>query len=144
MPNTSQNKLLIGHQDQADKPIYLLANGSVECGRYCYNGRHQQKFKQYYREIVDTDIARPKNGTVDVSDVAYWDAIDVYDRYVCQKWVKSVSAGKLKRFADETYVRIRLKDIETEFKHATRARWLREFRARSGDPSRPNNVWEIF
>jgi len=68
----------IGHNNQANKPIFLFANGCVECGRYRYNGRYKEKFKRYFDEILELANSKPKQDIVDVSQVRYWDAISIY------------------------------------------------------------------
>jgi len=75
-------KIKIGHQDQADKPIYLLPTGAIQCGRFRYEGRYKKKFKAIYDRIACLAHGTPKNRMLDVSQAKYWDALRIYHEYV--------------------------------------------------------------
>ena len=65
----------IGHQEQANKPIFLLPSGAVECGNFKYDGRYKDNFKAIYKKILDLAYSKPRDGVVDVSNYKYWNAI---------------------------------------------------------------------
>ena len=135
----------VGHQEQADKPIYLLATGAIQCGRFRYEGRYKKKFKAIHERILSLAPCKPRDGVIDVSQYHYWDAIRIYHDHVVTKWLKSVSAKKIERFANETEIVILLEDIRAEFKRAIGLKWQREFKkAGPNDPSRPCQAWQIL
>jgi hypothetical protein len=135
----------VGHQEQAAKPIYLLPNGAIQCGIFLYEGRYKKKFKAIYERILSLAPCKPRGGVIDVSQHHYWDAIRIYHEYVVVKWVKSVSAKQIERFANETEVFIMLEDIRTEFKRAVGLKWQKEFKKASpNDPNRPRQAWQIL
>jgi hypothetical protein len=135
----------VGHQKQADKPIYLLPTGAIQCGRFLYEGRYKKKFKAVYERILSLAPCKPRDGVIDVSQYHYWDAIRIYHEYVVVKWVKSVSAKQIEQFANETEVFRMLEDIRTEFKRAVGLKWQKEFKkANPNDPNRPRQAWQIL
>jgi hypothetical protein len=133
-------KIKIAHQGQADKPIYLLANGSVECGKFKYAGRYKEEFKLIFLKIYDL-----VPGEQDVSNYKYWDAIKIYDNFVVANWLESVDAEQIEKFAIETEIRIMLERIRAEFKLALGARWKRIFKnSDPNDPETPKQAWQIL
>jgi hypothetical protein len=138
-------RIKIGHQEQADKSIYLLPTGAIQCGRFRYEGRYKKDFQAIYDRILSLSSAKPQDGVVDVSCCHYWDAIRIYHDHIVAKRLKSVSAKQIKRFANETEVAIMLADIRAEFKRAVGLRWRREFkRADPDDPKTPRQAWQIL
>lgn len=138
-------KIKIGHQRQADKPIYLLPSGAIECGRFRYDGRYKKKFKSIYGMISDLAPTKPKNGVLDVSQYKYWDAVSIYQDYIVANWCKSVSAGRIEKFANESKIMLMIKDINCEFKRAVGMKWKREFK--KSDPNSintPRQAWQIL
>lgn len=73
-------KIKVGYERQADKPIYLLADGSIECGRFRYEGRYKKRFKEFYNRIYSLAYKKSKNGVIDVSNAKYWDAAQIRER----------------------------------------------------------------
>lgn len=135
----------IGYQNQADKAIFLHKNGSFECGNLKYQGRYIIKFQNYYSEILGLASTKPKKGVLDVSQVRYWDAISIYDDYVVVRWVASVSAKKLEKFANETSIKIMLSDIELEFRRYCHLRWKNIFKNSDlNDINTPKDPWQIL
>jgi hypothetical protein len=83
-------KIKIAHQQQANKPIFLLRTGAIECGNFQYDGRYKEKFKFLFEKIAGLAHTKPIDGVLDVSLYKYWDAIRIYDDYVLAKWLKSI------------------------------------------------------
>lgn len=135
----------VGHQQQADKPIYLLSNGIIECGKFRYDGRYKKKFKTIHDRILNLAIGKPRDGVLDVSHYQYWDAIRIYHDYVAAKWIKTVSAKRIERFAIETEVFLLLEGVREEFKRAVGLRWKKDFKkADLDDPNTPRQGWQIL
>lgn len=145
MPTQPQISIKIGQQEQANKPIYLHANGSLSCGNFQYKGRYKDRFKRYYREVLELEDNRPRNGILDVSNAAYWDALWIYEHYMVEKWQASVSAGRMRKLAAETKISLIILEIQPEFKRALGLRWHSVFmNMDSNDPNRPRQAWQII
>ena len=138
-------KIKVGHQQQADKPIYLLHNGTLVCGSFEYKGRYKKRFTQIYEHIVSLNVGKVRNGVLDVSHFQYWNAIRIYHEYVAVKWIKTVSAVRLEEFASETEVFLLLEEVREEFKRAVGLKW-KKVRKNSGpsDPKWPSKGWQIL
>ncbi len=138
-------KIKLGQQKQADKPIYLLSTGVIECGKFRYKGRHQKKLKAIFDRIYSLAHTKSKGAVLDVSDYKYWDAPRIYDEYVIARWCKSVSAVRLERFARETRIVLMLAAVQREFKRAVALRWKREFeKSDPNDENTPRQAWQIL
>jgi hypothetical protein len=138
-------KIKIAHQQQANKPIYLLRTGAIECGNFRYDGRYKKKFKLLFERIAGLAHTKPRDGVLDVSLYKYWDAIRIYDDYILAKWLKSISASKIIQFAAEAQVVLLLEDIKDEFKRAVGLKWKRIFQ--KSDPNNantPKQAWQIL
>lgn len=133
----------IGHQDQANKSIFLTKNGAVICGNFKYNGRYGNKFKEYYGKILELANNKPRKGVLDVSGVVTWDARLIHDNYIVPRWQRSVSAEKIRKFANESEIKDMIEDIKPEFKRSLRAKWLKIFE-RSGSENKPKEAWQIL
>ncbi|MEW5948299.1 MAG: hypothetical protein AB1711_02660 [Thermodesulfobacteriota bacterium] len=141
----SNTRIKIGHQEQADKDIYLLHTGAILCGRFRYEGRFKKQFREVYRRIVDLAHGRPSDGVLDISMYQHWDAISIYNEYIAANWKKSVSAQRMLRFANETEVGLLLNPIKAEFKRAVGLRWKRQFQKSDPlDPNTPKMAWQIL
>lgn len=138
-------RIKVGHQQQADKPIYLLPTGAIQCGRFQYKGRYKKKFKALHQRIISLAHNKPKDGIVDVSQCKYWDAIRIYHDHVVARWIKTVSAKRIERFANDTEVFMLLEDIWEEFNRAVSLKWRKEFKKASlNDPDTPKQAWQIL
>lgn len=138
-------RIKVAHQRQADKPIYLLPTGAIECGRFRYNGRYKKKFKAFFSRISALAHTRPKDGVLDVSQYKHWDAIGIFQDYVVANWFQSVSAGRLERFAIETEIVLILEGVKCEFKRALFLKWKKVFK--NSDPNNmntPRKAWQIL
>lgn len=138
-------RIKIAQQQQANKPIYLLPTGAIECGNFRYGGRYKKRFKLLFEEITGLAYTKPKDGVLDVSQYKFWDAIQIYDDYIVAKWIKSISAKKVEQLAVETQVVLLLEDIKLEFKRAVGLKWQRMFR--KSDPNNadtPKQAWQIL
>lgn len=138
-------RIKVAHQMQADKPIYLLPTGTIECGRFRYNGRYKKKFKAIFSRISSLAHTRTKDGVLDVSQYKYWDAIGIFQDYVVANWFQSVSAGRLERFAIETEIVLILEGVKCEFKRALGLKWKKVFK--NSDPNNmntPRKAWQIL
>ena len=139
------SKIKIGHQEQANKPIFLLSTGAIVCGNFSYNGRFKKKFKQYYDRIYDLSKIKKGEKEIDVSGCRYWNAIGIYHNYVVEQWVSTVSARRLEKFANETEISIMVNDIIHEFKRALVLRWRKIFKnSDPNDPNTPRKAWQII
>lgn len=135
----------IGHQDQANKPIYLLANGVIQCGRFEYRGRFKKKFKTEYTRIIDISYDHPKDGILDVSEYRYWDAISIYEDYVLTRFLTSISASRIEKFAAESAIVKLLDCVKEEFIRAVGLKWSRIFkRSDPLNPDTPKKAWQIL
>ena len=138
-------RIKVGHQEQADEPIYLLHTGAILCGRFRYEGRYKREFKAVHERILSLAGVGPRDGIIDVSHCQYWNAIRIYQDHVVTKWLKAVSAERIERFAAETEVYILLEDVRAEFKRAVGLRWKKQFmKADLDDPNTPREAWQIL
>ena len=74
--------IIISHQPQANKPVYLYHTGVVECGSFKYSGRYKKRFKKIYGRILSLGVKKPRDGIVDVSHCEYWNATRIWYDYV--------------------------------------------------------------
>ena len=105
-----KNRIKIGHQEQADLPIYLYKNGKLVCGKYEYYGKYIKKFSRVYEVIYD--LVRPESSVsgIDVSMFKPWNAIEIYEEYIAKPWNKSIGAKSLERLSIETQVPVQKTD----------------------------------
>ncbi len=138
-------KIKIAHQKQADKPIFLLSTGSIECGKFIYKGRYKKNFKSLFKRILDLAYTKPKNNILDVSTYRYWNALDIYDSYIVKNWQKTITAEKIHKFANETEIYILLENPRHEFKQAVSLKWKKIFKQLDpNNKNTPKNAWEII
>lgn len=138
-------KIKVGQQRQANKPIYLLHTGAVECGRFRYEGRYKKRFMAIFNKICELAHTKPKDGVLDISGYKNWDAVNIYQDYVVAHWCKSVSAVRLEKFACETEIVSMLGEIKNEFKRAVGLKWAKEFRkCDPNDENTPRQGWQIL
>lgn len=137
-------RIKIAYQQQANKPIYLLSTGTIECGNFKYNGRYKDEFKALFARISDLVHDKQESDEYDVSEYKHWNAINIYD-YIVQHWSKSVSAEQVEKFANETEVVMILEKIRHEFIRALGLKWKRIFRKSDPrDPKTPTQAWQIL
>ncbi len=135
----------IAYQQQANKPIYLLATGAIECGDFKYTGRYKDEFKSFFVRICDLVHDKHKVDECDVSEYKYWNAINIYNDYIVAHWRESISAEQIERFANETEVVMMLEKIRHEFTRAVELKWRRIFRKSDpNDPRTPTQAWQIL
>jgi hypothetical protein len=137
-------KIKIEHQPQADKPIYLLHNGSVVCGKFHYQGSQKKKFQELYSYILDRAYKAPVRDILDVSKSKFWDAPMICDKIIDPKAQATISARKIYKLACETESRLAIAQIIPVFKDAVRLKWQKIFRKAPGDKATPKNPWEIL
>ena len=138
-------KIKIGHQPQANKPIFLLHNGNIVCGKFIYKGRFVQEFKEHYGTILGYAYKTSKNGILDVSDAVYWDAPAIYDKYIVPHWQSTITAKKIERFANETEIKKITESMKPEFQRGLRSKWKKIFMAADkDDPNLARDPWEIL
>lgn len=138
-------QIKIGQQNQANKPIFLLSNGSIVCGNFRYKGRYMTKFKKYYNEILEHTASKPKGEALDVSTSKYWDARSIYDYYIVPRWQRVITVEKILKFANETSIKEIIEDIKPEFSRAVSSKWKKIFkRSDPNDINTPKQAWEIF
>jgi hypothetical protein len=138
-------KIKIGHQTQANKPIFLLHNGHIVCGKFIYKGRFIKTFANYYRTILEHTDKKNKQTLLDVSAVRYWDAITIYDHYLIPRWQRGITTKKIENFARESKIYKIIEEMKPEFKHALRQKWKKIFmKWDKNDPNLPRNPWEII
>jgi len=138
-------RIKIAYQQQANKPIYLLATGVIECGNFKYRGRYKDEFKSFFVRICD--LVHDKHGIdeYDVSEYKYWNAINLYNDYIAAHWHESISAEQVEKFANETEVVMILEKIKSEFKRAVGLKWKRIFKKSDpNDPRTPTQAWQIL
>ena len=137
-------KIKIEHQPQANKPVYLLHNGSVVCGAFQYQGNQKKKFQEFYIFILERTYTSPARHILDVSKSKLWDAITICDEIIDRTAQSRISARKMYKLACETEIRITIETIRPVFMHAVRLKWQKIFRKSPGDSSTPKNPWEIL
>jgi hypothetical protein len=138
-------KIKIAHQQQADKPIFLLRTGTIECGHFRYDGRSKKTFRLLFERITELAATIPKDGVLDVSQYKHRDAIQIYEEFILAKWVKSISARKLEQLAAEAQVALLVEDIKHEFKRAVALKWKRIFqKSDPNNPDTPKQAWQIL
>lgn len=138
-------RIKIAYQQQANKPIYLLATGVIECGNFKYSGRYKNEFKSLFVRICD--LVHDKHGIdeYDVSEYKYWDAINIYNDCIVVHWHESISAEQVKKFANETEIVMILEKIKCEFKRLMGLRWKRIFKKSDpNDPRTPTQAWQTL
>lgn len=138
-------RIKISYQQQANKPIYLLATGVIECGNFKYSGRCKDEFKSFFVRICDLVHDRHGIDEYDVSEYQYWNAIKIYNDYIVVHWHESISAKQVQKFANETEVVMIIEKIKCEFKRAVGLRWKRIFKKSDpNDPRTPTQAWQIL
>lgn len=137
-------KIKIEHQRQANKPIYLLHNGSIVCGEFQYEGSQKKKFQEFYSYILERAYKAPAGEILDVSQSRFWDAPTICDEIIDLKAQATITARKIYKLACETEIRIKIEQIRPVFKDAVQLKWQKIFRKAPGDKSTPKNPWEIL
>src|SRR5271163_1589115 len=132
-------KIKIGHQRQANKPIYLLHNGSIVCGKFQYQGSQKKKFQECYSYILERAYKAPARDILDVSQSRFWDAPTICDEIIDRKAQATISARKIYKLACETEIRLAIAQIMPVFKDAVRLKWQKIFRKNPGDKATPKN-----
>jgi hypothetical protein len=137
-------KIKIEYQRQANKPIYLLHNGSIICGAFQYNGSKKKELRAAYSYILDRAYKAPNGNILDVSKSKFWDAPTICDEIIDRKIQATISARKIYKLACETEVRLAIAQIIQVFKDAVHLKWQKVFRKAPGDKTTPKNSWEIL
>jgi hypothetical protein len=138
-------RIKIGHQAQAEEPIYLFQSGKIVCGNYQYEGKMKKQFQGIFRTICELVEHKTTSDVLDVSSYRYWNTMSVYEEHIVLKLRKSIGATSLEKLAIETEVFLMLETVREEFKRAVSAKWRRIFkRADLDDPSTPTQGWHIF
>jgi len=138
-------KIKIGHQNQANKPIYLTQAGKIICGKFSYSGKYKSSLKEIYRSIKDLAYSKPKGEVLDVTNYKYWTAANIYDDYLVPKWQRTITVEKMEKFASETVIREMIAKIIPIFRKSLRAKWKRIFKKLDPtDEQTPKNPWEIL
>ena len=138
-------RIKIGHQAQADEPIYLFQSGKIVCGNYQYEGKMKKQFQGIFRTICELVEHKTTSDVLDVSFYKYWNAMSIYEEHIALKWKKSIGARSLEKLAIETEVFLLLETVKEEFRQAVSAKWRRVFkRADSNDPSTSTQSWHLF
>jgi hypothetical protein len=137
-------RLKIKIEHQANKPIYLLHNGSIVCGEFQYEGSQKKKFQEFYSYILERAYKAPAGDTLDVSQSRFWDAPTICDEIIDRKAQATISVRKIYKLACETEIRIKIERIRPVFKDAVQLKWQKIFRKAPGDKSTPKNPWEIL
>jgi hypothetical protein len=137
-------KIKIEHQRQANKPIYLLHNGSIVCGAFQYEGNQKKRFQEFYSYILERAYKAPAGDILDVSQSRFWDAQAICDEIIDRNAQSTISAGKIYKLACETEIRIKIEQVRPVFMDAVRLKWQKIFRKAAGDKSTPKNPWQIL
>jgi hypothetical protein len=137
-------KIKIEHQRQANKPIYLLHNGSIVCGAFQYHGSKKKEFQEAYSFILHRAYKAPNGNILDVSKSKIWDAPTICDEIIDRKIQATISARKLYKLACETEIREMIQQIRPIFMDAVRLKWKKIFLKAPGDKATPKNPWEIL
>jgi hypothetical protein len=138
-------RIKIGHQTQADEPIYLFQSGKIVCGNYQYDGKMKQQFQGIFRTICELVEHKTARDVLDVSSYRYWNAMTIYEERIAFKWRKSIGARPLEKLAIETKIFLMLEPVREEFNRAVSAKWKRIFKSSDiNDPSTPTQGWHLF
>ena len=116
-------RIKIGNQQQAKKPIYLNKTGMIVCGNFTYKGRFKDRFKSYFYKIID--LVNCNVDEIDVSNCEYWDAIRIYEEYICVEFLECVKSEQMEKFANESEIFSLIDEMRNEFKIAVTKRWKR-------------------
>ncbi len=127
-----QRKLLISIQPQARKPIYLLEDGDLVCGRFRYNGRYKKPFSEKFTRIVSI-LNDYESEIIDVCGFKYWTAVEVYNEFIVSKWQCSISAQELEQLAKETLIISIINDIKDEFHRSINLKLRKAFNKLNDD-----------
>jgi hypothetical protein len=140
-----KNRIKIGHQEQADLPIYLYKNGKLVCGKYEYSGKYIKEFSRVYEVISDLVRQESSVGSIDVSMFKPWNAIEIYEEYIAKPLKKSIGAKSLERLSIETQVYLVLVPVREVFKTDVHAKWKKKFtKSDINDPNIPRKGWHLF
>jgi hypothetical protein len=137
-------KIKIYHQPQANKPVFLLQNGSIICGTFTYQGNQTKAFRQIYTDILERAYKKPTGNVLDISKSRVWYATTIQDELIDPKARGSISARKIYKLACETEIKWAIDLIIPIFAKAVHSRWQKIFRQAPTDPSTPKIPWQIL
>ncbi len=110
----------------AGRDVLLYANGTVECGRVCYRGKHTREFQDIY-SFIDDHLHRYRISKRDVSGPRILSIEDLADDMV-EKWQATITVSRVQRLAAEVRVRRLVTDhIFPVFMDYVNGKWRREF-----------------
>lgn len=101
MTPTNDSPIKIAHA--AGKPVFLHANGNVECGRVIYGGKYTREFKDIHH-LIDDHLRRYRVRNRDVSGPRILSIEDLADRMV-ERWQRTISVSRIQRLAEEARIR---------------------------------------
>lgn len=119
----------------AGRDVFLLPNGSVECGRVRYNGTHAREFKEIFR-LIDEHLHRYRMKQRDVSGRCILSIEDLAD-YMAENWQRTITVGRVERLAAEARIRRMVAEqIFPVFMEYLNRQWRTRFRTMSDEERR--------
>jgi hypothetical protein len=117
----------------AGKDVFLHANGTVQCGRVAYRGKHTQEFRDVYA-FIDHYLHRYRMVNRDVSGELSISTIEDLAEHMEEKWQATITVRRVRRLADEVAVRRLVAErICPVFMDYVNSKWRREFLKMSDD-----------
>jgi hypothetical protein len=132
---SQRRNTLIKIATSAAKDVFLLPNGSVECGRVHYSGKHIREFKDIF-QLIDDHLRRYRVKQRDVSGPCILTVEDLAD-YMTERWQRSITVERLTRLAAEARIRrLVTKQIFPVFMDYLNKQWRVRFRTMSEEERR--------
>jgi hypothetical protein len=119
----------------AGRDVLLLPNGSVECGRVRYAGKHIREFKEIFL-LIDDHLGRYRVKQRDVSGRCILTVEDLAD-YMTENWQRSMTVERVTRLAAEARIRrLVTEQIFPVFMDYLNRQWRIRFRTMSEEDRR--------
>jgi hypothetical protein len=133
MPHMNDgHKIPIKIATSAGREVFLLPNGSVECGRVRYNGTRTREFKDIFL-LIDDDLHRYRMKHRDVSGHCILSIEDLAD-YMAENWQRTITVERVMRLAAEARIRRMVTEqIFPVFMEHLNRQWRTKFRAMSDE-----------
>ena len=140
------NKIKVGFEQQAKKPVYLYKNGDVQCGAFRYRpGKLREKFKEIFEIIWRLTIDLEWENEIDVSSFKAWNACKIYEEFILKNWAANIPAKTVEKLALETEVHLTLEMVRTEFKKSVYRKFKRERKLYDFYDNRfPHHGWQVL
>jgi hypothetical protein len=128
MPHMNDgHKIPIKIAASAGREVFLLPNGSVECGRVRYSGTRTREFKEIFL-LIDDHLRRYRMNQRDVSGRCILSVEDLAD-YMVENWQRTITVERVMRLAAEARIRRMVTEqIFPVFMEYLNRQWRTKFR----------------